>query len=395
MRPTRIRVLLLEDQDSDAVLCERELKRAAFDVQWLTVDTPLGFESALDQFIPQVILSDFSLPGYSGLQALELARTKLPDVPFIFVSGTIGEDRAVEAMRRGATDYVFKDRMQRLVPVVERAIAESEQRLARRRAESELDSTRERLDAIVSSLVDVVWSQAVSPRSVLFVSPAIEPIYQRSPSDFYANPDLWIQVIHPHDRAQVETRWAQTLAGAPFEAEYRILRPDKQVRWVHDRGTAVHGAHGGVVRIDRLTRDVTQRRTQQDKIERLTRIRDVLTSINAAIVRIRDRQQLFETTCRIAVEHGNFKMAWIGVAHPGANKVTPIAWHGHNDGYLEEVGHLLRALPKDPGIAAHVLREGTPIVVNQLNTDPRFIFRGAALKRGICLRPPIVSTDTP
>jgi DNA-binding NtrC family response regulator len=87
---------------------------------------------------------------------LELARAKLPDVPFIFLSGTIGEDRAVDAMRRGATDYVFKDRMQRLVPVVKRAIAESEQRLARRLAESELDSTRERLDAIVSSLVD--WS---------------------------------------------------------------------------------------------------------------------------------------------------------------------------------------------------------------------------------------------
>src|SRR3954469_24378656 len=199
MRPRQIRVLLLEDQDSDAVLCKRELRGASFEVECLAVDTPEAFETALNQFIPQVILSDFSLPHYSGLQALELARAKLPDVPFIFVSGTIGEDRAVEAMRRGATDYVFKDRMQRLVPVVERAIAESDQRLARRRAESELESTRERLDAIVSSLVDVVWSQAVSPRSVLFVNPAVEVLYQRFPSDFYASPDLWIKVIHPED----------------------------------------------------------------------------------------------------------------------------------------------------------------------------------------------------
>jgi predicted signal transduction protein with EAL and GGDEF domain len=231
----------------------------------------------------------------------------------------------------------------------------------------------------------------------LFVSPAIEAIYQRPPSDFYASSDLWMQVIHPEDRAQVETRWALTLAGAPFEAEYRIVRPDKQPRWVDDRGTAVRSADGAIIRIDRLTRDVTQRRTQQDKIERLTRIRDVLTNVNAAIVRIRDRQQLFETTCRIAVEHGNFKMAWIGVAQPSANKVTPIAWYGHNEGYLEEVGQLLRALPKDPGIAARVLREGTPIVVNHLNTNPRFVFRGAALKRGYrsCVVMPLAVDDSP
>jgi DNA-binding NarL/FixJ family response regulator len=117
-------------------------------------------------------------------ECAQLARAKLPQVPFIFVSGTIGEDRAVEAMRRGATDYVFKDRMQRLVPVVNRAIEETEQRVARRQAESELNSTRERLDGIVSSLVDVVWSEAVSPRKILYVSPATDAIYQRPPSDF-------------------------------------------------------------------------------------------------------------------------------------------------------------------------------------------------------------------
>jgi PAS domain-containing protein len=300
-------------------------------------------------------------------------------------------------MRRGATDYVFKDRMQRLVPVVNRAIEETEQRVARRQAESELNSTRERLDGIVSSLVDVVWSEAVSPRKVLYVSPATDAIYQRPPSDFYTSPDLWMQVIYPEDRAQVRQLWEKTVAGAPFDAEYRILGPDGEMRWVHDRGTPVRGADGSVSRIDRLTRDVTQRHTQQDKIERLTRIRDVLTSINAAIVRIRDRQQLFESTCCIAVEHGKFKMAWIGVAEPSGKKVTPVVWHGHNDGYLEEVGQLLRALPEDPGIAARVLREGSPIVVNDVNTNPRVVFKDPALKRGYrsCVVMPLVVDDCP
>src|SRR5512143_2039213 len=106
-----LRLLILEDQVTDAELCERELKRAGLHITSHRVETRAAFEAALDQFAPDLIISDFSLPSaFDGLSALELARHKLPEVPFIFVSGTIGEERAVEAMKRGATDYVLKDR---------------------------------------------------------------------------------------------------------------------------------------------------------------------------------------------------------------------------------------------------------------------------------------------
>jgi diguanylate cyclase (GGDEF)-like protein len=382
MEARHIRVLMLEDIATDARLCERELRRGAFSPTCHMVDSREAFEQALDQFNPDVILSDLSLPRFSGMDALDLARMRAPDIPFIFVSGTIGEDRAVEAMRRGATDYVLKDRLQRLVPVVTRAIEEAAHRLARRGAEQELEVTRERLDVIISSLVDVVWSALASPRQTLYVSAATDAIYQRSPAEFYASPDLWMQVIHPDDRPEVMDAWSRTLSGEPFEAEYRILRPDGEVRWIHDRGTPFHGADGKVVRIDGLSRDITQRRTQQLKIDRLTRIRDVLTSINSAIVRIRDRQHLFADTCRIAVEHGKFKMAWIGVAVPSGKKVMPVAWHGDDHGYLEEVNESLRTIPEDPGIAARVLHERVPVVINDIAGDARVVFKAAALKRG-------------
>jgi diguanylate cyclase (GGDEF)-like protein/PAS domain S-box-containing protein len=397
MQPRPIRVLMLEDVHTDAELCERELKRGPFTPTFQTVDTRDAFDRALDHFNPDVILSDFTLPAFNGMDALDLARAKAPEVPFIFVSGTIGEERAVEALRRGATDYVLKERLRRLVAVVIRAIEEAEQRAARRGAEQELESTRNRLDTIVASLVDVVWSESVSPHQVLYVSAATEAIYQRSPAEFYATPDLWMQVVHPEDYEQVRSAWVKTLAGALFDVEYRIVRPDGQVRWVHDRGTPVCDAHGKVLRIDGLARDVTQRRTQQLKIDRLTRIRDVLTSINAAIVRIRDRQHLFADTCRIAVEHGRFKMAWIGVAQPSGKKVTPVAWHGDDHGYLQEVSESLRFMPEDPGIAARVLHERKPVVINDVAADPRVVFKDAALKRGFrsCVVMPLVVDHEP
>ncbi len=382
MEARAIRVLMLEDEATDAQLCERELRRGAFDLTCHTVDSREAFERALEQFNPDVILSDVSLPRFNGMEALDLVRTRMPEIPFIFVSGTIGEDRAAEALRRGATDYVLKQRLQRLVPVVTRAIEEAAQRTARRGAEQELALTRERLDVIISSLVDVVWSARASPRQTLYVSAATEAIYQRSPAEFYANPGLWMQVIHPDDRPQVQSAWNKALRGELFEAEYRIVRPDGEVRWIHDRGTPFHGPDGNVVRVDGLARDVTQRRMQQVKIDRLTRIRDVLTSINAAIVRIRDRQHLFEDTCRIAVEHGRFKMAWIGVAQPSGKKSTPVAWYGDDHGYLEEVAESLRTMHEDPGIAARVLHEHNAVVINDIAADPRVVFKAAALKRG-------------
>ena len=155
-QPMPIRILLLEDSAADAKLCVHELRRSELDMQVKHVETARDFIQALSEFNPDVILSDFKLPGFGGLEALSLAREARPDIPFIFVSGTIGEDRAVEAMRRGATDYVLKDRLQRLSPVINRALHEAKQRAARVAAERELSVVRQQLDTIVSSLVDVV-----------------------------------------------------------------------------------------------------------------------------------------------------------------------------------------------------------------------------------------------
>src|SRR2546428_516742 len=128
-----LRVLLTEDNPADAELELRELKRAGLRIAHRIADTEQGFVSALREFSPDVLLSDFSMPGFDGMAALALARDLAPDTPFVFVSGTLGEEYAIRALRNGATDYVLKTNLMRLPAAVERAFTESKERRERRR----------------------------------------------------------------------------------------------------------------------------------------------------------------------------------------------------------------------------------------------------------------------
>lgn len=134
-----LRILILEDRIADAELSQRELRRTGLRFTARRVQTRAEFETALDKFRPDLILSDFTLPGiFDGLTALELARTSFPHVPFVLVSGTIGEENAVEAMKLGAADYVLKDRMERLGPAVLEALEAARLRKEKERVKAAL-----------------------------------------------------------------------------------------------------------------------------------------------------------------------------------------------------------------------------------------------------------------
>ncbi|MGH8217139.1 MAG: EAL domain-containing protein [Steroidobacteraceae bacterium] len=133
-----IRVLLVEDMPAEAELTIRQLGKGGLDCECLRVDTQECFSAALLEFSPDVILSDFTLPQFSGLSALKLANELAHDIPFIFVSGTIGEERAIEALRCGAVDYVLKGNLQRLVPAVRRAMEEAAARKERQRQQAQI-----------------------------------------------------------------------------------------------------------------------------------------------------------------------------------------------------------------------------------------------------------------
>ncbi len=318
-----LRILMLEDAAEDAELAVRELSRAGLAFRHMRVHVREEYLKALHTFSPDTSCAISRCLPSMACRHSNLARHNAPDVPFIFVSGTIGEERAVEAIRRGATDYVLKNRLERLVPVVRRAIAEEEERRARRKAEQELAGARQRIDSIVSSLTAVVWSISISPYALIYINPAAESIFQRSLSELYADPDLWLAVAHPDDRNALLRNWAHALEGNSLDHEYRIISGAGHVRWIHNRAQAVFDDHGVLLRLDGLAQDITQRKAHEHKIARLSRIREVLREIGSAILRATSKSELFNEACRIAVRYGQFKMAWIGVADPDRRRLVP------------------------------------------------------------------------
>jgi PleD family two-component response regulator len=134
-----IGILIVEDVAADAELMELALLEDGLAVEVRRVDTEAGFRQQLAEDPPDLILSDHSFPSFDGFSALAIARTECPEVPFIFVTGALGEEVAIASFKQGATDYVLKDRLSLLAPAVRRALQEVEERASRRRAEGERD----------------------------------------------------------------------------------------------------------------------------------------------------------------------------------------------------------------------------------------------------------------
>lgn len=154
---TSLYILNLEDNEADA-----ELNRAMISARWphsevMRVDTRAEFIARLEQKKFDLILSDYTMPGFNGREALTLAHEKCPDTPFLFVSGTIGEDAAIEALKNGATDYVLKHRLMRLIPAVDRALREAEERAERDRAELAMRESEHKYRELFECLADAAF----------------------------------------------------------------------------------------------------------------------------------------------------------------------------------------------------------------------------------------------
>jgi signal transduction histidine kinase len=143
-----LRIILVEDDISDAELVKFTLRQLGLPHTVERVDTREDFLKVLSGGMPDVILSDYHLPSFDGLAALELSQELFPDVPFIFVTGTLGEERAIETLKRGASDYVLKTRLSQLVPAVHRALRAARERAERKRAEERLRESHEQLRAL-------------------------------------------------------------------------------------------------------------------------------------------------------------------------------------------------------------------------------------------------------
>jgi diguanylate cyclase (GGDEF)-like protein len=245
----KLKLVVVEDSVADAELVARHLAKAGLDVAMHRVQTEADFISALREKQPDLILSDFSLPQFSGLRALDVALANAPDTPFIYVSGTIGEERAIDALRRGATDYVLKTNLSRLSSAVERALREAALKADQRKSEQ-------------------------------------------------------------------------------------------------------------------------QRREQEIRLQRLTRTYRMLSSTSSAILRLRNRMDLFDEVCRIAVNQGGYERVSISLIDTDARVLRPRACAGTDSEPLRAVDSADLDSAGEPGMAERAIRTGAPSVRNDLAGEP-------------------------
>jgi diguanylate cyclase (GGDEF)-like protein/PAS domain S-box-containing protein len=173
---------------------------------------------------------------------------------------------------------------------------------------------------------------------IVYVSPAYERIWGRPLSVAYENVTARLEAIHPDDRALVYGRLQSGVGErTDWETEYRIVRPDGSIRWILDRTFPILGEDGKTRRLVGVATDITERKQAQAKIEHLNRVQAMLSGINAVIVRVRDRAELFKEACRLAVDHGRFKIAWIGMLDANAAEVSAVAQAGDEVDFLGTV----------------------------------------------------------
>lgn len=388
-----IRVLVVDTSESTGDLLATELVQVGIKAVTERADSRAGIEEGLQWFEPDLVLAEFGLPEIGGMETLELVRRLRPAIPFIFISQARAEQQELEALRQGALDYVPKSDRVRLLSAVRHALNEAFERRVRRDAERALQESEIRFRLFMEHMPGAVYTKGLDGKFT-YVNGVAKRTIGRPAGQILGRT---LAQLYPADIAAVYAENDQRALNVrqPVEAIEEALTPDGPRTFLSIKFPVI-GVDGLPTMVGGFSVDITQRTLEQRQIERLNRMHAVLSGINGAIVSVEDRDTLLHDACRIAVEAGGFCMAWVGLADPGQNKVTPVAWHGADNGYLDEVGRLLAASGEeheltgwsvhigswDSGVVAEAARQSEMVVCEDIETDSRVVFKQPALARG-------------
>jgi diguanylate cyclase (GGDEF)-like protein/PAS domain S-box-containing protein len=355
-----VRLILVEDMPMEAEIAVRQLESGGFACTWKRVDSEAVLRTALAETKPDIILSDFTLPGFDGLSALEISREVCPNTPFIFLSGTIGEERAIDALQRGAYDYVLKTNMARLVPAVRRALNDASIRRAR-------VSLEQQLHDIVATSQDWIWEHDRDGKFT-FCSDSVRNTLGYSPAEMLGTNAS--QYVHPEDLAALDfamhTLGPNQRTATNLQARWR--HRNGSYRWLERNMLALLGESGLVTGFRGSERDFTERRRQEKHISRLTRVLKMLSGVNSAMVRIRQRREILVEACRLATSVGGYASAMVALIEPGTRTARPTAWSGSVDTQAAQqlTFSIADSAGDDSSVIGRVLRTGTSLVCNDL-----------------------------
>jgi two-component system cell cycle sensor histidine kinase/response regulator CckA len=269
-----LRLLIAEDSPADAELVIRALRRSGFAPEWTRVDNEADFLAGLNDEV-ELVLSDFDMPQFTGFVALQLVQQRMPDVPLIIVSGTIGEEVAVEAMRRGAADYLLKDRLSRLGPAVKQTLAKGRLQRERRQAVEALRQSEEGFRGMIENSTDVI-TVIDSEGRICFHSPSTQRILGY-PADELMGRNAF-DFVAPEDVSKVGEGIKRAWAGStePMPVEYRVRHRDGSWRIFQSIGRGMTDSTGRQ-QVVINSRDLTETRKLEQQFLRAQRLEAIGT----------------------------------------------------------------------------------------------------------------------
>ncbi|HZW25951.1 MAG TPA: PAS domain S-box protein [Gallionella sp.] len=355
-----LHILMLEDVPADAELVNIELRDAGLTYTQMRVETRAAFEQAVDEFKPDVVLTDYNLPAYNGREAIEYMRRTHPRIPVIVVTGALGDEAAVELLKLGARDYVLKDRLARLAPAINRALFEEHGIRSRKLAE-------ERYRNIFEYAKDVIIS--LSREGVLTsISPAFEQITGWKRDEWLGK--LFFPLIHPEDLSVAMHLLQRAIRGEDI--------PTFELRILKSSGTYLN-AEITVTSLDLETkksqllcigRDISERKRAEEALHRVNRALRTLSAGNMAMVRAKDENDFLHAAASVIVKEGGYSLAVID--YVDGNELKPMAFTGKDEGRYWAQRLARSGTKQDTLPIVRAISGGTIQICHDIASDPAF-----------------------
>lgn len=303
-----LRILILEDSEDDVFLIMREIKKGGYEPYYQRVETEEEFISAIKSRDWDIIIADYNLPNYDGLKALEFVKNIGMDIPFIIVSGLISEDNAIDAMIRGAHDYIRKDNLKRLLPAIKRELSEANERKAKKKVEMELVKSEEKFRKLSETTTAAILFYKGD--KLVYVNPMAEKISGYTKEEMLST--KFSELIHPDFRELVVQRATARLRGeeVPGRYEFKIIRKDGEERWVEiSAGTIeLDGEITGIATIFDITeRKLAEEELKKTEIELRKRLKELEEFYELTVGREKRIIQLKEENERLKKEIERYK----------------------------------------------------------------------------------------
>ncbi len=273
----KIRVLIVEDSAADAELVVRALGQEGFAHTAKRVESKEAFRKALQEFAPDIVLCDYKLPGFGAPEALEMLKKEGLKIPFIVVSGTIGEEVAVEMLKAGTTDYLMKDKLSKLGSAIKRAMEEVRERAERKEAEEALRESEDSLQFALDAAKIGAWDLDLKDHSIsrtvghdhIFGYDTVLPQWTY---------EMFLEHVLPEDRAEVDREFQKAVSARDeLSFECRVRHTDGEIRWILVAGRHTEKVSGRAQHITGIVQDITERKAVEEALKKLANAKSRFT----------------------------------------------------------------------------------------------------------------------